>query len=100
VAQPYAGTRMHEDFKKAGLLKKGFIKISDSKITKYSTKYFSAEQLNSFRRKTYIKFYLTKMLKYTNPLIFYKEFLSKIRSLEDLKYVLKILKTLAIGFIY
>ena len=100
VAQPYPGTKMYEDFKNSGFLKHGLIGTSHAFSTKYNTKYFTPKQLNSFRKKTYIKFYLTKMLRYTNPNIFYKEFLSKIRTIEDLKYTGKVMKSLITDFLY
>jgi len=100
VAQPYPGTKMYQDFLYAGLLTSGLQDISNSTISKYRTKNFSAEQLNSFRRKIYIKFYLSKLLSYMNPVVFHREFLSKIKSAEDLKYVLKIMKSMAVNLVY
>ena len=101
-AQPYAGTRMYEDFKKEGLLinKNGFLEKSNVMVTKYGSKYLTAEEIREIRRKTYIRFYLKKIARYSNLFIFYKEFLSKIRTIEDLKYVYKIFKNIFIGFIY
>lgn len=100
VAQPYPGTKMYEDFKNSGFLKHGLIETSHAFSTKYNTKYFTPEQLNYFRKKTYIKFYLTKILKYANPYLFHREFISKIRNPEDFKYACKIIKTLISDFIY
>ena len=100
IAQPYSGTRMYEDFKSLGFLESGVIELSNSTITKYKTKNFSAEELNNFRRKIYIKFYSKKIKSYLNPIVFYREFLSKIRSFEDLKYTLKIMGVLATNLLY
>lgn len=100
VAQPYMGTKLYEDFKKLGLLEGGFEDVSSFIKTKYRTKYFSSDELNEIRKKTYIKFYLMRAVRYSNPQIFYKEFLSKIKSKEDLNYVRKIIQNLLTTFLY
>ena len=100
IAQPYLGTDLYQDFKGAGLLKEGFLDASSFIKTKYKTKYFSSEELNNIRKFTYINFYLRKTLRYSNLLISYKEFFSKIRNLEDLKYTIKIFKNLLTDFLY
>lgn len=92
VAQPYPGTRMYEDYKNANLLDKSSIESSTPMYSKYKTKYFSAEQLNSMKTKIHKEFYLTQLVRYMNPFIFYKEFLSKIKSFEDFTYILKAFK--------
>ena len=100
VAQPYPGTEMYEDFKKEGLLEHGFEETSTFILSKYHSKHFSAKELNEIRTGIYKKFYLTKLLRYMNPFIFYREFLSKVRSLEDIRYVYKIIKSLVTTFFY
>ncbi len=94
VAQPYPGTEMYEDFKNNNLLEKGVLKSSTPIHSKYRSKYFAGEELNVMRGNIYKKFYFKKIIRYTNPFIFYREFLSKIRSKEDIVYVYKILKNL------
>lgn len=100
IAQPYPGTRMYEDFKKEGLLEEGILEVSNSTITKYHTKNFSAEELNKLRTEIYRKFYLSKIKLLLNPYRFYKEFLSKIKSFEDLKYTFRITCSLVTHFLY
>jgi len=100
LAQPYPGTEMYEDFKKEGLLGHGFEETSTFIISKYNSKKLSAKQINNLRKNIYKEFYITRMIKYFNPYIFYKEFASKIRSYEDLKYVFKITRNLAGNFSY
>ena len=86
VAQPYQGTDMYYDFKKEGLLQSFQIESNVGR-TKYSSKFFSHEELNKMRTKLYLRFYLKRLLNYTNPFKLYEEFLSKIKSVEDVKYV-------------
>ncbi|MFA4952594.1 MAG: radical SAM protein [Candidatus Pacearchaeota archaeon] len=100
VAQPYMGTKLYEDFKNSGLLEKGFEDTSSFIKTKYRTKYFSSEELNEIRKYTYIKFYLMRVIRYSNPYLFYREFLSKIKSKEDIRYVGRIIKNLLTLFLY
>lgn len=100
IAQPYLGTDLYEDFKKAGLLKESSIEGSTPMNTKYYSKYLSPEELNIIKKKIYIKFYFKKLLRYSNPYFSYKEFFSKIKTYEDVKYVYKILKSLITTFSY
>jgi len=100
VAQPYLGTKMYEDFKKAGLLKEGLIELSTPDNTRYSSKNFSSDELNKLKKLAYKKFYLKKAIRYSNPFLFYKEFLSKIKTREDIRYISKVLKSLATTFNY
>jgi len=99
LAQPYPGTRMYEDFIKADLLPE--VRVASTFVnSKYNSKYFTGDQLNEIRAKIYKNFYLNKIKRYLNPLIFYEEFLSKIRTFEDFKYVLKIVQSLITTFNY
>jgi len=88
VAQPYQGTGMYFDFKKENLLGKFEIESNVGR-TKYGSKYFTHNELNSMRRNIYVRFYLRKILKFTNPYRFYKDFVSKVKTAEDAKYVYK-----------
>lgn len=92
IAQPYQGTRMYEDFKKEGLIKEHFVRLSNVGKTYYDTLNFKSKELNYLRNRLYKRFYMKKMLSYMNPINFYSEFLSKVRSLEDVKYVIKMIK--------
>lgn len=93
VAQPYMGTDLYEDFKKEHLLED--IKYtSNIKKSKYNTKHLSGEELNLIMGKIYKQFYLKTILRYFNPIQFYKEFLSKIRSLEDVRYIFKMMRAI------
>lgn len=88
IAQPYQGTDLYNDFKKEKLMQE-FQPDSNVLKSKYNTKYFTSEELNKIRVLTLRKFYLNKALSYLNPVVFYEEFLSKIKSFEDLKYIFK-----------
>lgn len=100
IAQPYPGTDLYEDFKKEGLLDKGFADTSTFIQSKYHSKYLSPQELNKIRKDIYIQFYLRKSLKYLNPFIFYREILSKIKTFEELAYTFKIIKSLITNFAY
>ncbi len=88
VAQPYQGTGMYFDFKKENLLGKFQIESNVGR-TKYGSKYFSHEELNAIRKNIYMRFYVKKLLNFTNPYRLYKELLSKITTTEHVKYVYK-----------
>lgn len=99
IAQPYPGTRMFDDFKKENLIPNGILESSTPILTKYHSKYLTADELVKIRNKIYKQFYIKKFLSYSNPLVFYREFLSKIRSLEDLNYIIKVLNNLFNSFL-
>jgi hypothetical protein len=42
-------------------------------------------------KQIYRRFYVRKVMAYLNPLRAYREFFSKIRSMEDVRYVLRML---------
>lgn len=93
IAQPYQGTDLYNDFQKENLMQE-FQPESNVLKSKYNTKYFTSEELNKMRVSTLRKFYINRAVSYLNPIIFYRELLSKIKSFEDLKYILKNLKNL------
>lgn len=88
VAQPMQGTRLYEDFKAHNLLPSEFIQMSSVSQTRYDTLHCKWYELNDIVRNIHLKFYGYKALSYLNPLRFYREFLSKIRSWEDMTYVI------------
>ena len=98
VAQPYPGTEMYDVFEKKGLIKGklvgGMIEGSSLVNTKYDTLHFSARELRNLQKKAYSDFVKYRILLYLNPMKFYKEFLNRIRNLEDLGYVLRMFKNL------
>ncbi|MFH1711038.1 MAG: radical SAM protein [Nanoarchaeota archaeon] len=96
VAQPYPGTDMYNDFVKEKLMKdiKETSNICDSK---YDTLNFSHDHLNKKRMRILKKFYLARLVSYSNPITLYTEFVSKIRSFEDFKYIFKNLALTILG---
>ena len=98
VAQPYPGTDMYDVFKKKGLIKGklvgGMVEGSSLVNTKYDTLHFSARELRDLQKKAYSDFIKYRIILYLNPIKFYKEFLNRIRNLEDLWYVLRMFKNL------
>lgn len=94
IAQPYAGTDLHKDFVKEHLISN--IKYTSNVAkTQYDTINLSHEQLNKIRNNLVKKFYLKKIEAFTNPFTFHNQFLKKINTVEDAKYVFKVLSTLA-----
>ncbi|MBU0962885.1 MAG: B12-binding domain-containing radical SAM protein [Nanoarchaeota archaeon] len=96
IAQPYAGTKLYDIYKKEGLLKEG-VKHSSSVIeTRYNTKHFSAKQLDALRTRAYREFYISRFIKYLNPINIYYLF-KKIGNYKGLKHTIKMVKAV-IGF--
>jgi radical SAM superfamily enzyme YgiQ (UPF0313 family) len=91
IAQPFPGTRMYDDFKSASLLK-GLEEMSHIGETRYNTLHLRSDELNQLLNEIYKKFYFKKAVSYMNPFMFYSEFLKKIKSYEDLKYVMRMVK--------
>ena len=89
VAQPYPGTEMYDIYEKQGLLKEGIMTNSGVTNTQYDVKHFTAEQLRELQKKAYTDFIRYRMIRYLNPLYFYREFLNRIKSFEDVKYVFR-----------
>lgn len=89
VAQPYLGTEMFDIYKKEGLLKNGVRHDSGVTNTQYDTHFFSAEELRNLQKKAYSDFIKHRIISYLNPLKFCNEFLNRIKSFEDLRYVIK-----------
>jgi len=87
VAQPYQGTEMYNIYEKKGLLKKGLQKNSSVTHTQYNTNNFTAEELRELQKKAYSIFIRHRIISYFNPLKLYNEFLNRIKSFEDVKYV-------------
>src|SRR3989344_5877817 len=89
IAQPYPGTDMYKVYEKEGLLRDGFIEDSSVTNTKYNTKNFSAEELNNLQKRLYSDLIKNRMISYLNPIVFYREFFNRIRSFEDINYVIR-----------
>jgi len=94
IAQPYAGTELYDIFDKEGLLEKGLDKHSSVVHTQYDTLNFKAEELRKLHQKAYQEFIKYKFISFLNPLTFYREFLNRIKSFEDLKFVVKMFSKL------
>lgn len=87
IAQPYPGTEMYQIYESLGLLKEGMKEESSVTNTKYNTKYFSAQQLQDLQKKAYSKFIRARVIRYLNPCHLYNEFLNRIKSWEDVRFV-------------
>ncbi|MBU0715132.1 MAG: B12-binding domain-containing radical SAM protein [Verrucomicrobia bacterium] len=88
VAQPLKGTDLCHDFEKHNLKPAEFIETSSIMQTKYNTLHLTSTELNRIHSRLYKAFVVRKALSYLNPRKFYREMLSKIRSWEDVAYVL------------
>jgi len=87
IAQPYPGTEMYDIYKKEGLLKKGVNLKSSVTHTEYDTHHFKAEELRKIQKNIYSEFIKHRIISYLNPIKLYTEFLNRIKSFEDLRYV-------------
>lgn len=101
LLMPFPGTKVYEVFKKEGLLNFDNLldprtKGKESQVAKLGavlaqvgcqTKYFSQKELRIFQTKAYKKFWKARFISFLNPL----RVLRKIHSLEDFKYILKII---------
>ena len=94
IAQPYAGTELYDIYKKEGLLDKGINEHSSVIHTEYDILNFKASELRELHKKAYSEFIKYKIRSYINPARFYREFLNKIKTSEDLKFVIKMFSKL------
>ncbi len=94
IAQPYPGTDLCDIYEKEGLLKKGLNLHSSVTETQYDTHYFSAEQLRTLQKKAYSDFIKHRMIRYLNPVHLYNEFLNRLRTFEDVKYIFRMFLSL------
>ncbi len=85
---------MYKDFKKYKLIKDEFISSSNALNTKYDSLHLKSFELNQISKNVQKRFYLKKIISYTNPITLYREFLSKIKTLEDLSYVVRMFKAI------
>ena len=67
IAQPYEGTDLYRDFEKEGLLGGGIQAGSSTMYSKYSTNYFTSEELTRLRDEAYKKFIRHRILSTFNP---------------------------------
>lgn len=93
AAQPWLGTRMYDDFASHGLLADVVNRASHASHTRYRTLHFSSEELNAVIAGIRRDFFRHKLRAYLNPRRFHHEFLSKIRSWEDLVYVVRMFRS-------
>jgi len=81
-ATPFPGTRLFDYFKEKGLL---YDSSASQFIGGCNTKYFSAEELTKIREDAYTKFIVSRLARPWR-------FLRKIRSFEDLLYLISLIK--------
>ena len=91
ICQPHAGSEIYNIFRKENLLTVKDSTGSNFFFTKYNTKYFAAEELNKIREEFFTKFIKKRIFSIFTVRGFYLHVLSKIRSLQDIIYFLKIL---------
>lgn len=90
IAQPLPGTRMMEDFQRYHLM-------NDQRFgsmlghSEYDTLHFKAPELNALLQDLHRKFYRRKMLSCLNPVVLWREILSKLRTPEEWRYFLRML---------
>ncbi|MFQ5531393.1 MAG: B12-binding domain-containing radical SAM protein [Candidatus Nanoarchaeia archaeon] len=94
IAQPYAGTELYEIYQDLGLLDKGIKSGSGVTNTYYDIPNFTAKQLDYFQKKAYSDFIKYRIISYLYPKKIHREFINRIRNIEDMGYVLKMIKNL------
>ncbi|MBF0609606.1 MAG: radical SAM protein [Magnetococcales bacterium] len=94
IAKPQAGSDMYEDFKEKGLLAKAVVRGSDFYRSDFDTLHLTASEINQIVQAASGKWYLHKAKFFANPVHFYRYFLPKIQSVQDARYLLKIMVTL------
>lgn len=97
IAQPLPGTRLYDDFRKHGLVD---VLRYDSVIgyTRYNSLHFTAAELNRMLAGLYRSFYLRKAVSYLNPVVLWREILSKLRTPEDWLFFLRMLSTVLFAY--
>lgn len=91
ICQPYAGSDLYSVYVNDGLLPKGLQLGSYLFNTQYDTLHFTARQLNQIRSQTLSRFMKKRLFSLLTPRGFYLHMLRKIRSLDDVLYLLRIL---------
>nr|VFK66171.1 MAG: Radical SAM superfamily enzyme YgiQ, UPF0313 family [Candidatus Kentron sp. UNK]VFK70965.1 MAG: Radical SAM superfamily enzyme YgiQ, UPF0313 family [Candidatus Kentron sp. UNK] len=91
IAKPQAGSEMYEDFKKEGLLEKAVVQGSDFYRSDYDTLHFTARELNDIVNNASSKWFMHKVKFFINPINFYRYFLPKLKSIEDVRYLFSVL---------
>ncbi|MFH2058564.1 MAG: radical SAM protein [Pseudomonadota bacterium] len=99
IAKPFAGSEMYDIYKKEGLIQ-GIPHSSQIFVSDCDTKTLKADELNEIYAQA-VNGYLPYKLKwYMNPRNFFNSLLVKLRSLDDIRYAMKILDLLVIRKIY
>ena len=91
ICQPYAGSDLYSVYKEEGLLKGGLKTGSYLFKTQYDSKNLTADELNSLRSEILSRFMRNRLFSLLTPRGLYLHLISKIRSTEDLLYVIRIL---------
>lgn len=100
IAKPYAGSEMHEDFKKEGLLKDDIVYPTHMGEVGHNIVHISANDLQSFRNRAQKRYFLVVLFNYLNPLFFYKYVFPKIDSYDGLRYFMNNFKNSIIYFLF
>jgi len=97
IAQPLPGTRMMEDFRRLHLIE-GQRFGSMLGHSEYDTLHFKAHEINDLLKDLYRKFYRRKFISYLNPVLFWREILSKLRTPEEWRYFWRMLSTVLFSY--
>ena len=97
IAQPLPGTRMMEDFRRLHLMD---AQRFGSMIghSEYDTLHFKAPEINALLQDLHRKFYRRKYRSYLNPVLLWREILSKLRTPEEWRYFLRMLATVLFSY--
>lgn len=96
IATPYPGTKLYDAFQKYNLLNNEEGQSYDSRYSSitqaaYDTRYCTRQELNKLRNKAYREFLKSRLIRFLNPIFFFRHFWPKINSFEKLQYFLRLI---------
>jgi len=94
IAKPNAGSELYETYKKEGLLDKKIVHASHFYRSDYDTTTMTAGELNKIIEKASSGWFVHKALFYVKPKNFVDHLLPKLRTIDDVRYLLKICQRL------
>ena len=100
IAQPYEGTDLYQDFKREGLINDGIQEGSSTMYSKYSTNYFTNEELTRLRDEAYRQFIKHRILSTLNPKnygVLYRKINSRRKFSYFLRLVVNVISGIRIG---
>lgn len=97
VATPYPGTDLRKEFVEEGLLKeKEKMRYVSVNVASYDTGHFTVKELSQLKNEALNRFFTSQVEHYLNPLYSLPHLGRKIKSLEELAYLMRVVNN-AVG---